>query len=129
MKSQVDWYGDDLMLLVDGDVTDEIVTETAFYVEGKAKARAPVDTGFMRNAIYSITPLAVHREQAEAEASAVADRELAPEIDVPEHAAGVHAAAGYTIYQEEAHGFLYGALQAARRVVGGIIVQAGKRIE
>jgi len=126
MKSKVNWYEKDMLLVVD-KATDEILTKLAFQVEGEAKVRAPVDTGFMRNAIYALTPLANNRRRAEAEAGAAAERDLAPEPKLDAHTAAVHAAAEYTIYQEEKVGFLYQALEKAQRLAGGVIQEVGRK--
>jgi len=123
---KVDWYAEDVVLVVE-DATGELVSELAFYVEGEGKVGAPVDTGFMRNAIYAITPQGSRRARAAAEARAAADRPLAPEYRLEEHEAAVHAAAEYTIYQEERVGFLYRALEAAQRVAGGLIETVGRK--
>jgi hypothetical protein len=120
MAGKVNWYGKNLLLLVDG-ASDEILTQAAFVVEAEAKVASPVDTGFMRNAIYAITPLANQRAQAEAEATTAAARPLAPSPQVGKHEAAVHGAAEYTIYQEMKRGFLYGALEKAARQFGGIV--------
>jgi len=125
-NAKVDWYTDDVLLIVD-NATDELLTELAFYVEGEAKVGATVDTGFMRNAIYAVTPLAKQRAQAEVEAKAVADRPLAPEPKVDDGTAAVHAAAEYTIYQEMRVGFFYHALEMAREVAPGFIQTVGRK--
>lgn len=122
----VDWYEEDVKLAVE-NATDEFLTSLAFYIEGEAKVGAPVDTGFMRNAIYAIGPLTSHRGRAVAEAKSVADRDLASEARIGEKEAAVHAAAEYTIYQEMKHGFLYRALEKAKGVAGGIIQHSGKK--
>ena len=124
-NGKVDWYSNDVLLRVEG-ATDELLTQLAFYVEGEAKVSAPVDTGFMRNAIYAMAPDQNHRSTAEAESAAVADRELAPFPDVGAHEAAVHGAAEYTIYQEMARSFLYDALEKAREVAPGIIQEVGR---
>jgi len=128
MNSQVNWYGEDVRLAVD-NATDELLTQLAFYVGGEAKADAetPVDTGFMRNAIYAIGPLTSHRSKAIAEAKSVADRDVAPTPQIGEHEAAVHGAAEYTIEQEMKHGFMYRALEKAQSVAGGLIQRAGKK--
>jgi len=123
--SRVDWYANDVLLAVD-QANDRLVTQLAHYVEGEAKVNAPVDTGFMRNAIYATTPLASNRGKAESEARSRADRELAPEPTLEEGEAAVHGAAEYTIFQETRVGSLYGALEKARGVVGGMIQQVGR---
>ena len=125
MPGKVNWYENDVLLRVEG-ATDELLTQLAFYVEGEAKVGAPVDTGFMRNAIYAIAPDQNHRSNAEAESSGAADRPLAPFPDVGAHEAAVHGAAEYTIYQEMARSFLYDALEKARAVAPGIIQEVGR---
>lgn len=126
-KSKVNWYENDVLLVVD-DANDEIVENLALYVEGEAKPNATVDTGFMRNAIYTVAPNHNGRQVAEAEARGVnADGELAPELRVQEHEAAVHGAAGYTIYQEQRVGFMYRALEAAQSIAGGVIQEVGRK--
>ena len=124
-NGKVDWYANDVLLRVEG-ATDELLAQLAFYVEGEAKVGAPVDTGFMRNAIYALAPDQNHRSTAEAESAAIADRGLAPFPDVKPHEAAVHGAAEYTIYQEMLRSFLYDALEKARKVAPGIIQEVGR---
>ena len=124
-KSKIDWYANDVLLAVEG-ASDEILTALALYIEGEAKVNAPVDTGFMRNAIYTIAPDESGRGQAQAAAQAVADRSMVSQPPVGEHQAAVHAAAEYTIYQEIKRGFLYGALEKAKKEAGGIIKSVGR---
>ena len=124
-NGKVNWYANDVILRVEG-ATDELLAQLAFYVEGEAKVGAPVDTGFMRNAIYALAPDQNHRSTAEAESAAVADRGLAPFPDVDAHEAAVHGAAEYTIYQEMLRSFLYDALEKARKVAPGIIQEVGR---
>lgn len=123
--SQVNWYEDDVLLVVD-EATDELVSRIAFQVEGEAKPNAPVDTGFMRNAIYAITPLGNRRAAAVAEARAVGDGVLAGQPALEEREAAVHGAAEYTIFQELRVGFLYGALERVAGQVGGMIKAVGR---
>ncbi|NIS82588.1 MAG: hypothetical protein GTO14_20850 [Anaerolineales bacterium] len=124
-SGKVDWYANDVLLRVEG-ATDELLTQLAFYVESETKIRMNVDTGFMRNAVYAITPLANRRTQAQGEAQAVADRTMAPDPDVGAHTAAVHGAAEYTIYQEMLNPALYPALEKARNVAPGIIREVGR---
>jgi hypothetical protein len=124
-SGKVDWYANDVILRVEG-ATDELLTRLAFYVEGEAKIEAPVDTGFMRNAIYAIGVDQNHRSAAEAESSMAADRELAPYPDLKPHEAAVHGAAEYTIYQEMVRSFFYRALEKARAEAPGIIQEVGR---
>ncbi len=127
--SRVDWYGKDLVLLVQ-NASDEILTQAAFQAEALAKTGdVPVDTGFMRNAIYGVGPGGSHRSQAAAQALSAADRDLAPEVQLKEHEAGLHGAAGYTIYQETKHGFIYSAVERLASQIGGIIQQVGRSLK
>lgn len=127
--SRVDWYGKDLMLVIE-NASDEILTQAAFQGEALAKTGdVPVDTGFMRNAIYGVGPGGSHRSQAAAQALSAAERDLAPEVQLKEHEAGLHGAAGYTIYQETKHGFLYSAVEQLAGQIGGIIEQIGRRLK
>lgn len=130
-NGRVDWYGDDVLLAVDG-ATNEFVSQIAFMVEGEAKVGAPVDTGFMRNAIYAITPLGqgapapsgMYRSSAEGRIVERRRAESVPELGEGE--AAVHAAAEYTIFQEMAQGFLYRALEKAQGFAGGVIESVGR---
>lgn len=131
MAGNVNWYENDLLLVVE-NATDELLTQLAFQGEAHAKVNAPsakpgFDTGFMRNAIYGIGPMGSHREQARAEATAVADRPMASTPDLPEHTAGIHAAAEYTIYWEMQFSFLYRAIEQLQEDAGGIIREVGRK--
>jgi len=114
--SQVNWYENDVLLVVD-EAKDELLTRLAFQGEGYAKRDAPVDTGFMRNAIYGFGPSGSHR----AEGQEMADP---PKLGPGE--AAIHGAANYTIYQEERVGFMYKALEQLKRIAGGVIREVGK---
>lgn len=135
-SAQVNWYENDLMMVV-ADATDELVSKIAFQIEAEAKANVQangqIDTGFMGNAIYSITPLANRRDQAWAsgeyesrKTGQTAERVLAPQPDVEDHDAAVHAAAEYTIYQENRRGFLYPAAEKVAGQVSGLIREVGR---
>jgi len=123
--SRVDWYGDDVILTV-GEATDELLTRLAFQGEGLAKIDAPVDTGFMRNAIYGLGPNGSHRSEAQGGAAGAADRELGAEPRLSGRTAAIHGAALYTIHQEERTGFMYRALERLRDIAAGEIKQVGR---
>lgn len=126
MPSKVNWYEEQVLLIVAG-ATDEALAQLAFQGEGIAKVNAPVDTGFMRNAIYGLAPGQSHRGAAIAEARAVdSEKELAGAPDLGEHEAGIHAAAEYSIYQETRVGYLYRALQALIGIMPGVIQRVGR---
>lgn len=129
---KVNWYEEDVELVVN-DATDEIVTKLAFFVEGEAKVGAAVDTGFMRNAIYSITPLGSRRGQTwksgrykSRKTGQVSQHNLAPEASIEVSEAAVHAAAEYTIYNELREPFLYPALEKAQGEAPGVIQAVGR---
>jgi len=131
-ESKVEWYGDEALLVID-EATDEFVTRLAFQGEGLAKADAPVDTGFMRNAIYGLGPAGSHRDEAWPDGEYVsretgkrAVHRKANEPDLERGTAAIHGAAEYTIYQEERVGFLYRALEQLQRYAGGVIERVGK---
>jgi hypothetical protein len=121
------------MLLID-EANDEILTEAAFQAEAEAKPGASVDTGFMRNALYGVGPGGSHRGAAQPTGEYVSRKTgqkglhvLAPAPDLPEHTSALHGAAHYTIYQEMRLGFMYRAVQAVGKAVGGIIRKVGKK--
>ena len=125
MAGKVDWYGEDMLVAIDG-ASDEILTQAAFYAEAQAKIREPVDTGFMRAATYGIGPNGSQRNEAGAQATA--NRVMAGAPTLEAHEAALHGAASYTIYQEMRVGFLYQAAQAVVQAMGGIIAAVGKRL-
>lgn len=120
-NSKVNWYADDVLLVVD-QATDDLLTRLAFQGEGYAKVNAPVDTGFMRNAIYGLGPGGSHR----AEVQGAEGQELADPPKLEPGEAAIHGAAEYTIYQEEKVGFMYKALEQLKRIAPGVIREVGK---
>ena len=117
-RAKVNWYENDVMLAVE-DATDEMLTAIAFQMEALAKVNAPsappgFDTGFMRNAIYALGPDESHRDRAEQDARAVADYDMADAPALDPHAAGLHAAAVYTITWEMRYHFIYRAIEQTR---------------
>lgn len=126
--TKFNWYGKEVSLILDG-AAEELLTAAAFQGEAliKTDVDLPVDTGFMRNAVYAIGTES-HRDKAVADALAVANRELAPEPDVPDGEAAIHAAASYTIYQENKHNFMYHGLERLARDMGGIVSAVEKTL-
>lgn len=127
MGADVRWYGEAVEKLV-LDASDEILTKLAFQAEGEYKPRAAVDTGFMRNSAYVISPLGTRRMQAEAEAKMVADRDMAPEPEVKEHDAALHVAAEYTIYLETKDQAIRNGVQAAIKTFKETVQDVGKEM-
>ena len=133
MASKVNWYDENVKLVIK-DATDDILTEAAFQVEGYAKVHAPVDTGFMRNAIYTIvTNGDSTRSKTDPDGDYTSKKTgvtsyhaKASEPPKEKHVAMVHAAASYTIYNEMRQSFLYKALKTVQREIGGIIKTVAK---
>lgn len=128
VDTKLNWYGKEVSLLLE-NASEELLTAAAFQGEAliKTDVSLPVDTGFMRNAIYAIGTES-HRDIAVSQALAVADRELAPEPDIPDGEAAIHAAASYTIYQENKHNFIYHGLERLARDMGCIVSAIGKTL-
>ena len=134
-EGKVNWYENDALLQVD-NATDELVTKLAFLVEGYAKVEARVDTGFMRNAIYTI-PATGHRPKvgpksgsyrSEKTGDMVPRRRVNQVPKLPPLTAAVHAAAEYTIYREMEDHFLYDALTKVQRDTPGVIREVGRSL-
>lgn len=129
MADNVNWFENDVLLAVD-KATDKMLNDLAFEGEALAKANIQaneqIDTGFMLNSTYGVGATEDHRAQAEAEARAVAEREMARPPDLEEGQAGIHAAAEYAIYQEMRRSFLYKALEQLQGRAGGVIREVAR---
>lgn len=128
MGGRVNWHEEDALLVIDG-ATDEMLTKLAFLVEGYAKVNARVDTGFMRNAIYTIPargrpvntgdPSGTYESTVTGE---TVERKRSDEVpDLPPRHAGVHSAAEYSLYREMEDKFLYKALTKVKGDTPGVI--------
>lgn len=135
MAGKVNWYGQNVALVM-RDALDEILTEGAFHVEAYAKPDAPVDTGFMRNAIYTIPANDNPSKRSETDpdgeytskkTGVKSIRIKASEPPKEKHVAMVHAAAVYTIYQEMKESFVYDALKKVKSEIGGIIKTVARK--
>ena len=123
------------------DAGDKLVRRTAFAIEREAKANAPVDTGFLRNSIYTVTSQGSGYDRAQISAerlgvkshtgqrkSAVTGQwetadDMLPEVENDgELTAAVAVGAEYGLYVEYGRGeagayaqpFLAPAIEAAR---------------
>jgi hypothetical protein len=78
-----------------------MVRKAAFDVEAQAKARAPVDTGFMRNSLYVVTKASSTYSQASSD-TPPPGASLLPEIPKPtdDMTAFVAVGANYGLYVE-----------------------------
>jgi len=134
-EGKVNWYEQDALLQVDA-ASAELVTKLAFLVEGYAKVNAKVDTGFMRNAIYTIPARGRPREtgpssgsfRSKATGEMVERKRVSGVPQIPDGYAAVHSAAEYSIYREVTDHFLYNALVKVRLVAPGVIRGVGKSL-
>ena len=132
---EVNWYENDAILKID-NATDELVTKLAFLVEGYAKVEAKVDTGFMRNAIYTVPAATAPRKTGAAsgqyqskKTGEMVERNRVNEVPkLPPLTAAVHAAAEYTIYREMEDHFLYDALVKVQQDTPGVIREVGRSL-
>lgn len=135
MSGQVNWYGEDVKLILD-DATAEILAKAAFQIEAHAKVNitnnGQVDTGFLRASVYGIAPEGTEAtgttyRQAlfDAESRNVwAEMADPPQVGDGEAAVGVGAA--YAAYQEADRPFLYPAITQTQRQMGGVVEQVAR---
>lgn len=117
MPSEVNWYGDDVALVIEG-IAEEALLQMAYQIEAEAKIEAPVDTGFLRNSIYVHSKRAsTFRHQSNGDHYETIGSPPAAENGV----VVVGAGALYAVYAEMRRSFLYVALQRMQRQFGGII--------
>ena len=132
MASKVNWYEKDVLLKIAG-ATDDILNSLALWVEGEAKINMNVDTGFMRNATYTIlvegSTSATGWESGRYHSTKTGynvKRGRVGSPAVPAGAAAVHSAAEYAIFQELENPSLYPALEKAKKIAKGVIEEIGK---
>jgi len=130
----VKWYGDEVLLQLK-EATAEMLDAAAHLIETEAKINAAVDTGFMRNSIYVVTPISNTYGKTDASGSFQSkkekrqvERRLAPQANAPEDGAVVVVGAEYAIYEEMHRAFLYPALEKVASSKGAEIVSAGKKV-
>ncbi len=126
----VRWYEDTVKLKL-RNASDAMVDQAAFLVEGQTKVNirnnGQVDTGFMMNSVYAVTPKADTYGQAQSSAkNAASEKDMAPKADPPKNGAVVAVGAEYAIFQEERTAFLYPALETVAGQMGGKVVAAGR---
>lgn len=125
-KAKVDWYANDVIMLVDG-ATDEFLAKLAFQIQGQARiniqTNKQIDTGFMLNSVYVVTPEKSDYSERKAEAEIRNPKaNMAPQVRLPHGAkAAVCAGAEYAIYQEARKSFLYRALEQVSNEAEGVL--------
>lgn len=130
MSGRVDWFERDVRVQL-ANAVQAMVDEAAFLIEGQTKVNitnnGQVDTGFMRNSVYAVTPLRDTAATAAASARAAnPSEETAPARQAPADGAVVAVGAGYAIYNEQRIPFLYPAAETVASQYGGAIVTAGR---
>jgi hypothetical protein len=136
-NNQVNWYENKVRLVVDKTIKQS-GANIAFRIEERLKiniSEAPgasgqglVDTGFLLNSPYVVTPEGSSYDQAnqsgmyENREGQMVERNIAPERDLPDDAlALVAVGAEYAIYQELEHAFFFKAVEDTAGEVGGLI--------
>jgi hypothetical protein len=125
----------DHVLTVVRGASQKALEAVAFQSEGRAKVKVrdndQIDTGFMLNSIYTVTPSSSGflAAKSAAEVRTKSGRtgqkvshagDMAPEQRLPEGvAAAVAVGANYAIYQEVKKSFLYAGAEQAAREAGG----------
>lgn len=87
----------------------KVVRKAAFNIQARAQSLAPVDTGFLKNSIYTVTSTSSNYASAERKSTKKnADAELLPEVEPPidSHEAYIAVGANYGIYVE--YGSIHG---------------------
>jgi len=132
-KGKVNWYANDVLLAVD-QATDDLVTRLAFWVEAETKPNMAVDTGFNRNATYTIPAQGQPADKGPSSGEysnkageMVQRNRVASMPTIPPHTAAVHQAAEYAIYQETRKPALYPALRKAQGQAASTIREVGRK--
>lgn len=78
----------------------EAVSKTAFDIQAKAALNAPVDTGFLKGALYTVT--SKNSSYSECDRPTNKDSYLLPEVPAPDDDLTAYVAAGanYSVYVE-----------------------------
>lgn len=137
MTAKVDWRGDEILAIVQAasdEVMHKLASETRDLAVENIKSDNLIDTGFMLNSAYIVTPLGDDYSATWKDGrypvnpgkhggwSGQARREKAPKVDLPTNAdAAVVIGANYAIFQEIENFFLYLAAEKVVGRIGGII--------
>jgi len=112
--------------------TQKVLEALAFQIEGQAKiniqANGQIDTGFMLNSVYTVTPKSSGFAAAQGAAKAHNPQaEMGPEPTAREGVAVV-VGANYAIYQEIKNAFLFPAAEQVASQAGGKAEQIYKGV-
>lgn len=126
---QVNWYGERVMLTVKSATRKalaELALRGAQLAIENIQANDQIDTGFMMNTVYSVTPDgSVSPTWGPGEyldrLGRLVSRQAAAPVTVGKDQAAVGCVAEYAVYQEMVNSFLYRALEQLADEAGGII--------
>ena len=121
MDADVKFYTESVKLHLKG-VSEELIRKLAFDIQAQAQTEALVDTGFLKNSIYTVTRNSSGYAGALSAASGSNARAvMAPEPGLGDAVAAVVAGASYAFWVEVQYKpFLYPALETVARK-GGLI--------
>lgn len=133
---KVNWFGDKVRLVI-GQKTGQTLTNVAFRIEERTKVNineAPgasgqglIDTGFLLNSTYVVSPQVNTYDQANPSgiykdrAGKEVERNLAPSREIKSGEVLVAVGAEYAVYQEIKHAFFFRAIEDASKELGGLI--------
>lgn len=135
-NGKVDWYGDEVLVKL-GKAMEGMLDQAALLIEAQTKininSNGQVDTGFMQNSVYVVTPRTDSYGAAQASGTYHSraegrnvEREIAPKVSAGEDEAAIVVGAGYAIYQEERIPFLYPAVEQVAGQMQGEIITRGR---
>jgi hypothetical protein len=109
------FYHSQVKALVE-QATDRLLAQIVLQGEAHTKANIrendQIDTGFMLNSVYAVTPGDSSYDEARANAEACnPEANMSPEIQADQHEAILAVGAEYAIYQEARKSFLWKAVE------------------
>ena len=112
------------------DATAQVLNALALQIEGQTKANIvennQVDTGFMLNSVYSVTPVGSTYGDTNPSGTELSpingyvERTIAPEVKVADGGAAVAVGADYAVYQEAKQSFLLRAAETVAQQAGAV---------
>lgn len=124
-------YLDHVKLTVKG-AGQQALEALAFQIEGQAKIQiqenGQIDTGFLLNSVYTLTPRSSGFRAAHAAAKARNPKAAIVEAPALNEGAAVVVGANYAIYQEVRKSFLYAGAERVARTAGGKAEQVFREV-
>ena len=130
MAGNVKWHGQRVRAEIKG-ATEASIAKLAFGIEAGAKQRITdnqqIDTGFMRNSVYTVTQASGARGGTNSGAYGGQKRESAPMVPLGDADAIVGVGAVYAIYNEVRRSFLRAAFEQEIAHAGGTFKEQFRR--